>query len=237
MRNQFFGDVNDYVKYGLLRAICDPQQLPVAVCWMLTPDGGEGHGQRTGYLSEPEVWHYVDPSLYDSLGLAVRGGQRDVTWAREHHLLPGAVYQEGSISPGGPERKVYFSELWRMAGQAQLVFFDPDRGIEVPSVPYGTKASPKYIYWPELRETYKRGISVLIYQHYPRRPHDLFAAEMIAALGKQLEALSVWGYSTNNVLFLLAAQPHHAELVARRSQQFAMRWGPYVRVIAPSARP
>ena len=35
MKNQYFGDINDYVKYGLLRVFSATHR--VAVCWMLTP--------------------------------------------------------------------------------------------------------------------------------------------------------------------------------------------------------
>jgi hypothetical protein len=237
MRNQFFGDVNDYIKYGLLRAICDPQQLPLAVCWMLTVDGDTNDGRRTGYLDQPQSWRHMDPHLYDLLGAAVRAKRRTVTWAREHHLLPEACYHERIVPPGGPEREAYFGELWEIAPHSQIVFFDPDIGIEVPSVGYYSRRSPQYVCWSELREAYDRGLSVLVYQHYPRKKHDIFAAETIAELGQRLQAEDVWGYSTSSVLFLLAAQPRHTDLVAARSQQFAMRWGAYVHVVESSAEP
>src|SRR5687767_11372479 len=34
--NQYFGDINDYFKYGMLRAF--GRELSVAVIWMMTPD-------------------------------------------------------------------------------------------------------------------------------------------------------------------------------------------------------
>ena len=40
MKNQYVGDVNDYRKYGLIRALIGDQDIKVGVCWMLTaPDG------------------------------------------------------------------------------------------------------------------------------------------------------------------------------------------------------
>ena len=50
MKNQYFGDVRDYLKYSLLTILgCE---LSVAVCWLLTPDDSSPGGRKTGYLSD-----------------------------------------------------------------------------------------------------------------------------------------------------------------------------------------
>jgi hypothetical protein len=41
VRNQYFGDINDYRKYGLIRALTNHGELRTTVCWMLTPDDGK----------------------------------------------------------------------------------------------------------------------------------------------------------------------------------------------------
>jgi len=38
VKHQYFGDVNDYRKYGLLRALQTPGTLSLAVGWMLSSD-------------------------------------------------------------------------------------------------------------------------------------------------------------------------------------------------------
>ena len=38
MKNQYFGDINDYRKYGLIRLLADGGKIKAGVCWMLTPD-------------------------------------------------------------------------------------------------------------------------------------------------------------------------------------------------------
>ena len=35
MKNQYFGDINDYRKYGLLRILTNGGEVDTAVCWML----------------------------------------------------------------------------------------------------------------------------------------------------------------------------------------------------------
>ena len=51
---------------------------------------------------------------------------------------------------------------------AEVVFLDPDNGVEVRSRPYGRKDSSKYVYWREVKALAKAGRSVLVYQHYPQ---------------------------------------------------------------------
>jgi hypothetical protein len=45
MKNQYFGDVNDYRKYGLLRALQSTWNGSLLVAWMLTPDDGGRDGR------------------------------------------------------------------------------------------------------------------------------------------------------------------------------------------------
>ncbi len=40
MKNQYFGDINDYRKYGLLRAIQSKGEARLLVAWMLTENDG-----------------------------------------------------------------------------------------------------------------------------------------------------------------------------------------------------
>jgi hypothetical protein len=50
MKDQYFGDINDYRKYGLLRAILDSGRFKLFIAWMLTPDDGTTDGKFISYL-------------------------------------------------------------------------------------------------------------------------------------------------------------------------------------------
>ena len=45
MKDQYFGDINDYRKYGILRALQSKGQGTLLVAWMLTPDDGSRDGE------------------------------------------------------------------------------------------------------------------------------------------------------------------------------------------------
>ena len=84
MKNQYFGDENDYKKYGLLNTLIGSGDLPTAVCWMLTPDDSGPDGRFTDYLSQRDKWRRYDPLLYDHLRTAVVTlERRDVRYAAD----------------------------------------------------------------------------------------------------------------------------------------------------------
>ena len=67
MKVQYFGDVNDYRKFALLRLLSEAGGFRIGVCWMLTEADGSGHGAKRGYLDQPEIWRRYDPPLFDAL--------------------------------------------------------------------------------------------------------------------------------------------------------------------------
>jgi hypothetical protein len=71
LKNQYFGDINDYRKYGLLRLLAGVGGLRIGVAWMLTPDDGCSDGGKTGYVKHPEQWRESDPALFRFLAKAV----------------------------------------------------------------------------------------------------------------------------------------------------------------------
>jgi hypothetical protein len=52
VKNQYFGDINDYRKYALLRALTNCGGIRTTICWMLTPDDGRGDGGFMDYLDK-----------------------------------------------------------------------------------------------------------------------------------------------------------------------------------------
>jgi len=74
VKHQYFGDINDYRKYGLLRLLAKESGLRLGICWMLTPDDGRTDGGKISYLADPERWRNLDPELFDRLGAALENG-------------------------------------------------------------------------------------------------------------------------------------------------------------------
>lgn len=225
MKNQYFADINDYKKYGLLRTLVGESEIKVALCWMLTPNDEGSDGKFRNYLEKPEKWNKYDPSLFDLLasGLADESS-RSVQWAEANHLIPSAVYFSKTLSGKSEERQQYFAEFRAIAEGCDLAFFDPDNGIEVTSVPYGHKDSSKYIYWSELKSAFATGQSILVYQHFIRVKRVFFIQKLVNDFRKKLNISTVFSFSIAHVVFFLIPQPHHQEYFTRKYSQVSKRW-------------
>ena len=232
MKDQYFGDVNDYRKYGLLRLLGSVTRLPVGICWLLTAADGRSDGEFRRYLHEPVRWRQYDPQLYDCLqGLLAPGINRSVKHARTWELIPGATYYEQLLQDDIHSRRSYFEGAWNALKSCPIVFLDPDNGIEVPSKPLGTKDSAKYVYWQEIAQAYGLGHSLVIYQHFVREPREAFIARLARHLAGRLHAPVVDSFRTSHVVFFLVARPEHTGAFERAHDEItpggvARSWRP-----------
>jgi hypothetical protein len=225
MKNQYFGDINDYRKYGLLRSLQSDGHGTLLVAWMLTPDDGGRDGGLRSYLDAPVIWRKYDIELFDGLGGMLRTAtQPFVSLIKESGLLPRAKYYSSMVPDRRFERDIWFKGLLRAASKADLVFLDPDNGIEVPSKPIGRKGSSKYVSWQEIKILWDSGCSLLIYQHFTREHRDTFTRRLLFELREHTGAPFSEAFRTPHVLFLLAAQERHAERFARMTARISNRW-------------
>lgn len=229
MKHQYFGDVNDYKKYGLLRIFQRESGLRLAVCWMLTPDDGRTDGKFTSYLREGSKWRHYDAELFDILAETVPSG-RNLRHVGRHDLLRGSILIEQIVPDNRALRVDYFREIQHKFSDAALVFFDPDNGIEIPSRPPGRKDSSKYIAWNEITATYFSGRSLLIYQHFPRETRTAFVEEVASELIARTGASVITCLRTANVAFFLVPQLAHEESLRRACETAGTVWRGQVEV-------
>jgi hypothetical protein len=71
LKDQYFGDVNDFRKYGLLRALTASEGLRLGVCWMLTEPDCRTDGKFLGYLGKPKEYRHRDPELFEWLNQVI----------------------------------------------------------------------------------------------------------------------------------------------------------------------
>lgn len=91
MKNQYFGDINDYRKYGILRGLAG-DNFNMLIYWMLTTDDDRTDGKKTEYLDNPSKYESFDPQLFQNLKEQVKvKKRRDVKVVEEYSLIPNAV--------------------------------------------------------------------------------------------------------------------------------------------------
>ncbi len=210
MKDQYFGDINDYRKYGLLRSIIEASKLRVLVVWMLTPDDGGTDGKFVSYLDQPKKWSKYDPQLFQEIrDILASEQQRQVNLIESTGLLPEAEYFSDRVPDSASDRNMWLMALAARSQRCELVFLDPDNGFEVKSRPYGRKKSSKFVYWREINALWLSGKSLLIYQHFIRENRFNFIQRMLGELRNVTPGSFVEAFSTPHVVFLMALQPSH----------------------------
>ena len=139
MQDRYVGDIGDYAKYSLLRALSRGRKLGVS--WYLFPDEDSGDGGHVGYLLRPDKWYAPDPETFNALRKLMgdifhEKQQRSVAAIERSDLLPDTIFWSRWIvheGRGGPALASYRSEWFRDSLAAlescDIVFADPDNGL------------------------------------------------------------------------------------------------------------
>ncbi len=187
MQDRYTGDVGDFGKYGLLRCLRGPdaEALRLGVVWYRTDAGivdadPANDGKHVSYLRSQRERSFrpCDPPLYEGLREIVNRGDRRVgAVARSGLLGPDTVFHDDYV-PGPPDdtfgearvvpRRRWAADALRAIRGCDLVFLDPDNGLEAPSAPITTRRAPKYAYLEEVEALVGRSQSVVIYHHLGR---------------------------------------------------------------------
>jgi len=225
MKNQYYGDINDFKKYSLIKHLAGEGEMQTAICWALTKDDERPDGSRINYLKEPQKWRRYDPVVFDKLrsDILVKG-ERKVESIEKSDIFSTCRFFNHSLADGEQERNKFFQDFDAFSQSTNLLFFDPDNGIEIKSVPRGRSNSSKYIYWKELKEFYRSGKSILIYQHFPRRNRERFIDNVKSRVFEETGSSLVFLYVTSNVLFLLIPQKEHGTYFRRKNHLIAKNW-------------
>lgn len=136
MRDQYFGDRKDYVKFDLMLTICEQTGIQrFSYIPMLSPNDTTANGSETNYQ------FIRRRELYDFLQKHVREGRRQVFYLREfmreqakplYSPYRDEPYLDGEeCRHSGNSRVNYFRHIPPDLLNAALIFLDPDTGIEV----------------------------------------------------------------------------------------------------------
>jgi hypothetical protein len=230
MQNRYVGDIGDYLKLGILRALSPGYRLGVA--WWLFPDEVHNRdGRHIGYLERPERWRHYDPELFDALCHVVTSNQRSVPVLEAADVLPSAIHASDLFPLGGRtsgrsgERHLWFSRVRSRLAEADLVFVDPDNGLEPAGYRPSSAKAGKSVLLSELHELARPQRCLVVYHHQSRRwgGHQceiVYCAERLRASGfATVDALRATPYSPR-VYFLLDASAD----VRRRAEQIESNW-------------
>lgn len=167
MQDNYVGDIGDYGKYGLLRNVT-AAGLRLAVNWyrvVPTQSGKQEDGKYTSYLDQPEKYRHYDPELFDCLAGIVHGRKRSIEEIEASGLLSATFFSEPLNLT---TRSAWHQAALLGTAGAEIVFLDPDNGLESARMHQGRSAKEKHTTWQEVKDYYDRGQNVILYQHRPQ---------------------------------------------------------------------
>lgn len=167
MQDNYVGDIGDYGKYGLLRHVT-AAGLRLAVNWyrvVPTRPGKQEDGKYTAYLDQPEKYRHYDPELFDCLAGIVHGGERSIEEVEASGVLSARFFSDTLIPA---DRLAWHQAALLGTVGAEVVFLDPDNGLESAKMHQTGSAQEKHTTWQEVKDYYDRGQSVILYQHRPQ---------------------------------------------------------------------
>ena len=232
MKGQYVGDINDYRKYGLLRALLGSGDLSLLVAWLLTPNDGRTDGARRAYLRQPASWQHFDPPLFDLLSSALANDTTpSVAMIERSSMLPRTRFFSEIVPDHREARALWADRLLGAARSSDLVFLDPDNGFEIASKPVGRKDSSKYATWSEVQRLWDVGSSLLVLQNYKREKKDVTISRLAAEMQERTRPSFVEVLDTPDVFYVLAAQPQHSDVLQRAMAAHLPRWHGQTRVV------
>ena len=244
MQDRYAGDIGDFGKYGLLRALCG-DDLRLGVLWYaFEGDKKErpNDGQRIDYLDPPdESLRECDPALFDLMHKVVHGGDRSIAAVeRSGALRDGTAYHRDVLAFPPRERPNVRAERrrqWLASAReavqgADVVFADPDTGLEIPSTQPLVAKGPKYAYYDDLIPYWEREQSLVIYQHATRGQGGM-RSQITERINEIRDRFSIsfdpivlrWRRISARAYFILPAPAHADVLKSRVRSLVASPWG------------
>jgi hypothetical protein len=230
MQNRFVGDIGDFVKLGLLRALSPGYRL--GVVWYLVAD--EVHnddGRHIDYLQEWKRWRSLDEKLFDSLSRIVKRDERSIAALERENLLANSKFASEPLplpmeyKERQDARVGWLKNAVKAVSGCNLVFLDPDNGHQPNGFFPTRKKAIKSVSFDDLFGFKEQGRTLIVYHHQTHREGGHIAeigynADRLRANGfKQVDALRASSYSPR-AFFLLNA----TEEIRDSAAAFAKKW-------------
>ena len=206
MKNQYFGDRNDFLKYDLVLTLIEKIDLLNFFTFipMLTQDDGSSDGGKTKYDGSRRK------ELDDFLKSCVKKSNRNIknlrSFISSYKHIEYCPYRDDEYFSHA-RRKQYFDSVDTSALNESVILIDPDNGFEVKSMRSGI--GHKYLKYSELSDLYARMGSnslIMVYQHIPRVKREDYFAQIGQEVRKCMNVKGPMCLLDNWVAFFIMAK-------------------------------
>lgn len=224
MKDQYFGDERDYLKYSIIRNATE-HDLTCTIAWMMTPNDNSGQGLKTGYLQEPDLWRDHDPSVFNYLhDQYVVKGRRECRAMEVDGPIKHCNFFSETVPGSRRLRQGYLQRCLETADSSALVFFDPDIGVYRKGV--RSWEENQYLFWDEIKITFLARHSLMVYQHLPYGGRDSFVERRTQLFRSQLQTKHVFAMCAKEVAFFFACQLEHLSSFMDAQAAIKKAWYP-----------
>jgi hypothetical protein len=199
MQNKYFGDIHDFYKYYFIRHISENYLLGINWC-LVANESKKNDGKKPLTKCEKEK----EGKLYT--------------------VLKKSKKNVGSIEGYFPNKVKYFKEMLNdfyfahiyeknvieKFDDRDIIFFDPDNGIEMQST--NNKNKFKFVSYGLLAEFWNRGKSLIIYQHSDRSKNSIKEKKNNLIRVLKCKADNILVIQKGSVKYFLLINKNHTKL-------------------------
>jgi hypothetical protein len=222
MQDAYAGDVGDFGKFVLLDAVARSSGgLKIGINWYYVPSPriASNDGKHTGYL-DPSNGRYdsfrsCSHRIFDALSGLIASRDRTVAGLEALRLLPRTTrYFSTPVPLPGKARSDWFTASMIALFACEIVFLDPDNGIQPAGLGFRERRSVKYALLDEIASYYHSGKSVIVYNHRDRSPKSRYDERLgmvasIPGIRADVQIIRFRRFSVRDYLFLVQS-PHRA---------------------------
>ena len=219
MQLRYVGGIGDFGKFALLRHLRKDRRL--AVCWYLTGEtqATEERERHFDYLKHPDHFRHFAPEVFDQLA-EFAGGSGGVVdpliELQANKILGNAVFLRKEVPKRISLRQLWVDELVAAARDSNLVFLDPDRGIE------GKRLTNKHVALAEIAALRLPDRALIVsHQQSGRKSEVKFLADRMRSLGCDPVEIIRLRLVTSRLYIVADHDSAMTELIAT----FVRKWG------------
>lgn len=226
MQDKYVADIGDYGKYALLNALIS-SDLKLFVNWYFNNQ----RGRAFQYLHQEEKYGNCCPWLYSALQEIAKVPSR-LKEIESRGILPKETifFAEpldglAALQLQDQHRLKWHSQALEKAEKADIVFLDPDNGLESEDNARNSEgASMLSLATTEVRDYVARDKSLIFYHHFHRRgSHPKQIQKLLRRVSRTIEA-EAWGIRFGAVIprvYVVIPSARHRAKLQKRFLSFA----------------
>lgn len=173
MQNKYVGDIGDFDKYYLLRVLSG-NDLKLGINWRFVKGDDENNndGEKIGYLKKrmPKDLNDIRKYVFEKLRkIVIEDKNRNLKTIESSEILPSETKYFADEIPNGTKRFNWHKKSLDYLKKCDLIFYDPDNGLERGSYGKLSNKAKKFVFFDEIIDAFKQEKSIIIYQHLSRQ--------------------------------------------------------------------